>query len=127
MMTRFYLSASSSKLCELLEHLRLNGYRITWEESNVFIADDEDVIYIETILTDRNITWRKEKKNHKNNEMKTAYEKAGYRERFAMDNGNRAVVNIHNHKCYKFTYSKGKEYQDANGATYDTVTKEWIY
>ena len=43
-----------------------------------------------------------------------------------MDNGNKTVVYINNHKCYKFTYSQYAEYQDANGATYDTVTKNWI-
>lgn len=29
-------------------------------------------------------------------------------------------------KAKNIFYSKWKEYQDANGATYDTVTKEWI-
>lgn len=125
-MVRFYLSTTPRKREELLEHLRNNGYRIVWEGGNIFTADDEDMAYIETILYDRRIGWWKETKDYRSSEMKTAYEKAGYRERFAMDNGNRAVVNIRNHKCYKFTYSKGKEYQDANGAIYDTVTKEWI-
>ena len=65
-------------------------------------------------------------KRYRSEEMKTAYEKGGYRERYAMDNGNKTVVYINNHKCYKFTYSQYAEYQDANGATYDTVTKNWI-
>lgn len=52
--------------------------------------------------------------------------KAGYRERYAMKNGNIAIIYINGHKCKKYTYSKYNEYQDANGATYDTVTKEWI-
>lgn len=51
---------------------------------------------------------------------------AGYRERFAMEHGNASVVYINGHKCKKYTYSKYNEYQDANGAIYDTVTKEWI-
>lgn len=65
-------------------------------------------------------------KRYKTKEMITAYENGGYRERFAMENGNKAEIYIHGHKCFKFTYSKRKEYQDANGATYDTITKSWI-
>ena len=51
---------------------------------------------------------------------------AGYRERYAMKYGNVSIIYINGHKCKKYTYSKCKEYQDANGATYDTVAKEWI-
>lgn len=60
------------------------------------------------------------------NEMKKAYATAGFRERYAMENGNRATVYINGHKCIKFTYSKSIEYQDANGATFDTVRGVWI-
>lgn len=59
-------------------------------------------------------------------ELKEAYEKGGNRERYAMDNGNKSVVYVRGHKCFKYTYSLHKEYQDANGATYDTVTRNWI-
>lgn len=59
-------------------------------------------------------------------EMKEAYNNGGYRERYAMENGNKAVVYVNGQKCFKFTYSRNKEYQDANGATYNTVTKSWI-
>jgi hypothetical protein len=55
-------------------------------------------------------------------EMRT---RAGYRENYAMDNGKVSVVYHGNHKCYEFTYSSDNEYQDANGALYDTVTKSW--
>ena len=65
-------------------------------------------------------------KNHKSDEMKNAYAVAGFRERYAMENGNRATVYINGHKCIKFTYSEFIEYQDANGATYDTVRESWI-
>lgn len=65
-------------------------------------------------------------KNYKSIEMKEAYNNGGYRERYAMENGNKAVIYINGHKCFKFTYSTRKEYQDANGATYDTVRKAWI-
>ena len=59
-------------------------------------------------------------------EMRTAYENGGCREKFAMENGNKTVIYVNGHKCFKFTYSLQKEYQDTNGATYDTVTKGWI-
>lgn len=59
-------------------------------------------------------------------EMIEAYNNGGYRERYAMENGNRTIVYINGRKCFKFTYSNKKEYQDANGATYDTVRKSWI-
>lgn len=61
----------------------------------------------------------------RNFELREAYEKGGYRERYAMDNGNKSVIYVHGHKCYKYTYSPYKEYQDANGAVYDTVTRNW--
>lgn len=63
---------------------------------------------------------------YRSEELKTAYSLAGFRERFAMENGNRATVYINGHKCIKFTYSTKTEYQDANGATFDTVRREWI-
>lgn len=58
-------------------------------------------------------------------EMQTAYEKGGYRERFAMENGNKTEIYVNGHKCYKFTYSQNIEYQDANGSIYDTVENRW--
>lgn len=61
-----------------------------------------------------------------NIETITAYNKAGYREKYAMYNGNRRTIYINGNKCYKYTYSKDKEYQDGNGAIYDTVRKQWI-
>lgn len=39
---------------------------------------------------------------------------------------NFAVIYVRGHKCFKFTYSINLEYQDGNGATYDTVTESWI-
>jgi len=58
--------------------------------------------------------------------MIEAYNAAGYRERFAMQNGNKTVIFVNGHKCFKFTYSVNHEYQDANGSIYDTVSKVWI-
>ena len=62
---------------------------------------------------------------NKRNEV-AMYEKAGFRERYAMNNGYRRVVYLRGHLCFKFCYSPKVEYQDANGATYDTVTETWI-
>lgn len=59
-------------------------------------------------------------------ELKKAYTAGGWRERYAMENGNKTVVYINGHKCYKYTYSAHREYQDANGATFDTVRGCWI-
>lgn len=63
---------------------------------------------------------------YKSDETKRAAAAAGWRERFTMENGNRATVYINGNKCYKYTYSKHIEYQDANGATFDTVRGVWI-
>lgn len=65
-------------------------------------------------------------KQFKSLEMKTAYQTGGYRERYAMEHGNKSTVYVNGNKCYKFTYSTHTEYQDANGAIYDTVRKGWI-
>lgn len=64
--------------------------------------------------------------NFKSDTMKKAYNAAGFRERYAMENGNRTTIYINGHKCIKFTYSANKKYQDANGAIFDTVTGQWI-
>ena len=67
-----------------------------------------------------------EKERKFKDEMKEAWEAAGWSERFTIDNGNKTIVYVNGHKCLQFTYSMCKEYQDANGAIYDTVTKQWI-
>ena len=59
-------------------------------------------------------------------EKQTAYNNAGWRERYAMEHGTATTIYINGNKCIKYTYSKYKEYQDANGATYDTIKKQWI-
>lgn len=59
-------------------------------------------------------------------ETRAQYESAGFRERYAMEHGNRATVYINGEKCYKYTYSKHAEYKDANGATYSTARRAWI-
>lgn len=59
-------------------------------------------------------------------ELKKAYTVGGWRERYAMENGNKTVIYTNGHKCYRYTYSTRREYQDANGATFDTVRGCWI-
>lgn len=66
------------------------------------------------------------KSRFKSEEMRNAYEAGGFRERYAMEHGNRSVIYENGHKCFRFTYSRQHEYQDANGATYDTVRGEWV-
>ncbi|MCI5603666.1 MAG: hypothetical protein MR361_09275, partial [Clostridiales bacterium] len=58
-------------------------------------------------------------------EMREMCDSASFRERYAILYGERKTKNINGHKCYVFTYSEDDEYQDANGALYDTVTKSW--
>ena len=65
-------------------------------------------------------------KTFESTELKEAYKAAGFRERYAMENGKKTITTIRGHKCYKFTYPETHEYQDANGAAYDTITKAWI-
>lgn len=65
-------------------------------------------------------------KTYRSKEMKEAYNEGGYREHYAMENGNRTIAYINGHKCFKFTYSEYLEYQDGNGVTYDTIRKCWV-
>lgn len=65
-------------------------------------------------------------KKFKSDEMRAAFAAAGWRERYAMTHGNKSAVYINGEKCYKWTYSTKEEYQDANGATYNTARRVWI-
>ena len=65
-------------------------------------------------------------KQYRSEIMRKAYETAGARERYAMEHGNKAVIYVNEQKCFKFTYSADLDYQDANGATYNTKTEKWI-
>lgn len=66
-------------------------------------------------------------KNYKSVEMREAYAAGGFRERYAMEHGHKTIIYLNGCKLLKFTYSSRAEYQDANGATYDTTRKTWIY
>lgn len=59
-------------------------------------------------------------------EMKEARAAAGWRENYAIEHGNKTVIYVNGEKCFKFTYSKYNEYQDANGAIYNTVRRCWV-
>ena len=62
----------------------------------------------------------------RSSEKQAAYNAGGFRERYAMEQGNATITYINGEKCIKYTYSTKAEYQDANGATYNTVRKQWI-
>lgn len=51
---------------------------------------------------------------------------AGYREKYALENGVSHPVTVNGDRCYRFTYPTTNEYQDANGAIYNTKQKAWI-
>jgi hypothetical protein len=59
-------------------------------------------------------------------EKREALNRAGYRERYAMENGKATKRIMNGHTLYIFRYSNKIEYQDANGATYDATRKAWI-
>jgi len=59
-------------------------------------------------------------------EKREATEKAGFREKYAMEHGKESKRTMNGHTLYIFRYSASAEYQDANGATYDATQKAWI-
>lgn len=59
-------------------------------------------------------------------DMAKARALAGYREKYAIEHGNRRTEFRNGHKLIIFTYSKYLKYQDANGATFDATRGAWI-
>lgn len=55
-----------------------------------------------------------------------AKSKAGFRERFAMENGKKEKIIINGVLYYKYTYSEGLEFQDGNGCMFNTKSLEWV-
>ena len=51
---------------------------------------------------------------------------AGYREKYAMQNGKEARRTQNGETLYIFTYAESEAYQDANGATYNATRHAWI-
>lgn len=58
-------------------------------------------------------------------EKKIALKEAGYREKYAMENGKETCYYNGNHRMIKFEYSNDDPYQDANGATFDVTEGRW--
>lgn len=57
----------------------------------------------------------------------SAYETAGFRERYAMEHGKLHVwKDQRGHILWRFTYSPNDSYQDANGSTFDVTERRWI-
>ena len=57
---------------------------------------------------------------------KEAERAAGWREKYALQNGTSQPVMVNGERCYRFAYSKENEYQGANGAIYNPRRKAWI-
>lgn len=58
---------------------------------------------------------------------KKAWETAGWRERYAMENGKaQKVEDDRGHVLWTYSYSAARDYQDANGAVYDATENRWI-
>ena len=55
-----------------------------------------------------------------------AMDRAGYRERYAMEHGVKTTKRNGTHTLWIFTYSESDPYQDANGATYDVTEGRWV-
>lgn len=54
-MIRLFLSITYSQMQELKEHLYFNGYHVDWETDDVITVDEDEVVYVKTILRDRGI------------------------------------------------------------------------
>lgn len=57
---------------------------------------------------------------------KEVYEAGGFRERYAMDHGEKEIKVVNGHRLWIFRYSPDEEYQEANGATFDCKERKWI-
>lgn len=75
------------------------------------------------ILNDQNyVTGFYAKNEELAKEIFKAWLKGGFRERYAVENGNAVAVS----ESIVFTYSNKNEYQDANGAIWNIKRKEWV-
>jgi len=59
-------------------------------------------------------------------EKREATEKAGFREKYAMQHGTEKKKTENGEKLYVFTFSENEKFQDANGATYNATRRAWI-
>lgn len=58
--------------------------------------------------------------------MIMARQTAGWREKYAMKNGNKNIKYVNGRVLYVWTYNKYRKYQDANGATFDATNGRWV-
>ena len=58
--------------------------------------------------------------------MTIARQTASWREKYAMKNGNKNIKRVNGRVLYVWTYDKYREYQDANGATFDATNGKWV-
>ena len=57
---------------------------------------------------------------------KEAYKSGGFREKYAMDHGEKEIHMVNGHRMWIFHYSPDDPYQDANGATFDCKMRRWV-
>lgn len=109
---------------------KFNGCRYIIDFDYIWDATEDNAKKLLEICEDWFLNCRKNKTKLNgemtNEEIIDMYKMGGFRERYAMDVGKRREENINGNKCYVFEYSEKDEYQDGNGATYDTVRKQWI-
>lgn len=56
-----------------------------------------------------------------------AWSYGGWREHYAMEEGNRTIkIDNSGHELWVYTYGPEKNYQDANGATYDATERRVV-
>lgn len=59
-MVRLFLSITYSQMVELKEHLFCNGYHVDWETDDVIAVDEDEAVYVKTMLRDRGIGFSEE-------------------------------------------------------------------
>lgn len=57
---------------------------------------------------------------------KDAYDAGGFRERYAMDHGTKEIRMVNGHRLWIYTYSPDDPYQEANGTSFDCMTRRWV-
>lgn len=109
---------------------KTNGCRYIIDFDYIWEATEDNAKKLLEVCEDWFLNCRKNKTKLNgemtNEEIIEMYKAGGFRERYAMDVGKRREETINGNKCYVFEYSEKDEYQDGNGATYDTVRKAWI-
>lgn len=55
-----------------------------------------------------------------------AWRVAGWRERYAMQNGKKEKTLVNGRPCWRYVLAETDDHQNANGATFDTVRGVWI-